>query len=167
MGDEKMYRPVKMTKYLLFKLNNELYGIENSILQNTQHYEYVITLIDAPNYMHGAIKTEGTLVPVIDLRVILGSEETQVNSDSHILIVKVTISGSEILIGIAVDALDEMVDVCRDKITARESGSPACIKGVIDITGGKATLLHINKILSVAKKNKVLDAVEQIERIIN
>ena len=73
-------------KYLLFCSDNLLFGVS------------------APNYIRGIINLRGQIIPIVDIRLLLGQPS---QSDNCIIILNI----EDTLVGILVDTVQKMIDV--------------------------------------------------------
>src|ERR1700683_997510 len=103
-------------KYLTFILGTCAYGIP--ILKVRE----IIRLIDItpiprmPDYVRGVINLRGKIVPVIDLRMKLGLPNTTTTNRTCIIVTHVTMASSTKLMGMIVDALEEVHQINPEEL---------------------------------------------------
>ncbi|WIF94660.1 chemotaxis protein CheW [Caminicella sporogenes] len=99
-------------EYVLFKLDNEYYGID---IQNVETIEKIMSITRVPytqDYIKGVINLRGNVVPVIDLRKRFKLEEKEYNENSRIIIVKI----EDITVGMIVDSSSEVIQISNENI---------------------------------------------------
>ena len=111
--DEQAASPVDVLteKYLLFTSDNLLFGVTaaNVIEIITNHTITKLPLV--PDYVPGIINLRGQIIPIVDIRLLLGNAP---HADCCIMILD--IEGTTI--GILVDAVQRMLDIQKDSILA-------------------------------------------------
>lgn len=102
---------------------------------------------EAPAYVRGIINLRGNVVTAIDLRRKLGLEPTTFSPSTRNVIVK---SDRE-MVGLLVDAVDDIVDVDRSQILptpahlAKELGE--CFEGVVPFNQELVAILELDHLL--------------------
>lgn len=98
-------------QYLTFLVGTESFAI--SILDVKEIIEIVnVTSVPlTPDYIHGVINLRGSVVPVIDLSARLRQHCAVVGKRSCIVLVEVTTSEGEQLIGMLVDEVREILEI--------------------------------------------------------
>lgn len=95
----------KEEKYVIFKIEDEYYGININNVKSIEKGQYFTRIPNANYYIKGVINLRGEVVPVIDLRKRLGFMEKEEDGNSRIIIVMV----GELQIGLLVDSSSEVV----------------------------------------------------------
>lgn len=136
-------------KYVVFKLEDEFYGID---IKNVQGIEKVQDFTIVPNakyYIKGVINLRGEVVPIIDLRKRFGIEEKEIDTNSRIIVVFF----SEIQVGILVDSSSEVIEFDLDDIDSSpsllETEHEDFVKGIGKEQGRIVILLSTEKILDI------------------
>ena len=97
------------SQYLAFRLSNEFFAIHIKNIREVLEYTKITEVPQAPRFMSGIINLRGTVVPLVDMRLKIGVDEAEITLDTCIIIVE-TIQEQQIhLIGILVDAVQEVV----------------------------------------------------------
>lgn len=141
-------RRSKAGKYLTFSLAGEEYGLE--ILKVRQVSDLVdITVVPRlPPYIKGVISSQGKVIPVVDLRLRLGIEETPPTPEACVIVVEV----NGMLMGIIVDRVSEIIDLAageiEDALPSSTRVNSDFILGVDKAKGSARILLAIDKVLS-------------------
>lgn len=102
---EQNTAPVIQTeKYLLFLSDGLLFGVpaESVVEIITNHFVTSLPLV--PDYVRGVINLRGQIIPILDIRKLLGHQERE-NACTIIL------QSQDNQIGILVDQVEKMVDI--------------------------------------------------------
>ncbi|EGW37777.1 chemotaxis protein CheW [Desulfosporosinus sp. OT] len=123
---------------VVFKLGEEEYGIEIGFAQEIIRIPKRITKMpDMPSYIEGVTDLRGRVIPIIDLKIKFGFEQTERSVDSRLLILDLENS----LLGIIVDDVSEVIKI-EEQAIERLSG---------EISG-----LNSNRIQGIARINERL-----------
>ncbi len=95
---------VVTTKYLIFKTDDLLFGVDAATVVEIITNHTVTRLPMVPDYVNGIINLRGLIIPIIDIRSRLGKESKE---DCSIIVINVY--GTQV--GVLVDWVDRMVDV--------------------------------------------------------
>lgn len=103
-------------QYLTFMLGAEIFAI--NILRIKEIIEYgALTLVPKmPGFIRGVINLRGAVVPVIDLAARFDKGEAHVSRKSCIVIVEVQHDDAQQVIGVMVDAVNEVLEIAADQI---------------------------------------------------
>jgi purine-binding chemotaxis protein CheW len=106
-----------LRQFVTFKLDQEEYGID---IQNVSIIEKMMPITrvpKTPQFIRGVINLRGEIVPVMDLKLRFDIEQSEATDDTRIIIVKV----EEVLFGIIVDAVSEVIQLKDDAIESTAS----------------------------------------------
>ncbi len=148
-------------KYLTFSLSNEEYGIGIIQIKEIMGMMPVTSIPQTPEFVKGVINLRGKVIPVVDLRVRFGMEPTEFADKTCIIVVEIEGKVNEMVIGIIVDSVSEVLNINEDDI----EGAPpfgvnlntSYILGMAKTEGGVKILLDIDCVLTS-------DEIKQIER---
>ncbi len=93
-------------KYLTFLLAEEEYGLEILKVREIIGIMSITKVPQTPDFVRGVINLRGKVIPVVDLRLKFGLEQTEYNDQTCIIVVDVGM-----LMGIIVDTLQEVHDI--------------------------------------------------------
>ncbi len=102
---------VQTDQYLTFTLDKETYAIEIVKVREVIDYAYVTRVPRMPAYLCGVINLRGSVVPVIDLRLILGMDAAEKTIDTCIVIAEVSMEDDILHVGMLADSVQEVIDV--------------------------------------------------------
>ena len=139
---------IKGGKFLTFHLNGEEYGLEILKVREIIGVMEITTVPQAPWHVKGVINLRGKVIPVIDLRLKFGFEEAEYNSETCIIVIDV----KGVLMGIIVDTVSEVIDICNDDVGATpsfgEDVNADFILGMGKVNDKIKILLDIDKVLA-------------------
>ena len=114
----------KDRQFVVFKLGEELYGVEILQVQTIERMLELTAVPDAPEFVEGVTNLRGEVMPVIDLRKRFGLPDAEQTDQTRIITVNIL----EKQIGMIVDEASEVVKVSKDAIEE----PPQIVRGVKD-----------------------------------
>lgn len=149
----------QLRQYLTFRAGNENLAI--SILDVKEIIE-INTITDVPmtpDYIRGVINLRGNVVPVIDLSARLGRQSSEITKRSCIVLVQVDYHEDAQLLGMLVDAVDEILEIPEANIMPPPDFGADIRTDFIQAMGrvGDAfiILLNINRVLSIKELSQL------------
>lgn len=142
-------------QYLTFTLDGEVFAVEISGVREVVDYLPITRVPRVPPFLKGVINLRGSVVAVIDLRLVMGMTAFERTLDSCIIIVEVTVDGETLQFGMLADSVQEVADIGPGQI----SPPPAIgarvntefIQGIGKNDERFMLLLDINKVLEQAE----------------
>ncbi len=135
-------------KYLTFRLEQESYGIRVLQVREIIRLASITPVPKLPDYVRGVINLRGKIIPVLDVRIKFGLG-TPVNSERACIIV-VSLSDSNSLVGLAVDAVEEVGHFAADDIEPPPdfgvNVETRYILGLAKVKNTVKTLLNIDRL---------------------
>jgi len=104
------------TQFLTFLLGAEEYAVNITDIQEVRAWEGVNALPRTPKYVAGIISLRGSVVPIIDLRIRLGMDARDYDSNTVVAILRLGHGNSDQLVGIVVDSVSDVLNTSRDNI---------------------------------------------------
>ncbi|MEO1083794.1 MAG: chemotaxis protein CheW, partial [Acidobacteriota bacterium] len=105
-------RPVKLGTFVAFDLAGETYAMPVEPVRQVVRVSTITRVPHAPRPIRGVTNLRGRVIPVIDLRLRIGLQETQVGRASRV----VSVSSRGRLIGLLVDAVHQVVHLDLYKV---------------------------------------------------
>ena len=143
----------EIKRFLMFDISHKVFGININTIKEIIEHGNITKVPMAPPYIRGVINLRGNVVPIIDLAVRLGFEPKPTNKRSCFILVEVAHEDRTVELGCIVDCVDEVMDIPSGEVKpAPEFGSdihPDFIEGLGLREGSYATLLDVNKVLSI------------------
>ena len=145
---------------LVFILGEEEYGVDILKVQEIRGYEKVTPIPSAPAYLKGVLNLRGTIVPVLDLRMKLGTAEPRYDSFTVVIILRIAAR----VIGIVVDGVSDVLPLAPGDVKpAPQLGAlvdSAFLAGLATRDGRMILLMDIEKFLSSAEMNLLSQAAQ-------
>jgi purine-binding chemotaxis protein CheW len=150
-------------QFVTFTLATETYGIKVEDVQEIIGMTPVRLVPNAPNFMRGVISLRGSVVPVLDMRLVFKMEERLYDAFTVIIIVE----AHSRLIGMIVDSV---LDVSNIPVSTIQD-TPQCthkietdfIEGIGRMGESMVILFDVNKIAAIETVSAVSDA--SVDRI--
>lgn len=105
-----------ITQYLSFKLGKEVFALDISKVREVLDFTSVTKVPQTPEYMRGVINLRGGVVPVVDLKLKFGMEETEKTVNTCIIIVEVDLDSESVVLGALADSVQEVFDLHTEDI---------------------------------------------------
>ena len=139
-------------QYLTFLLANEEYAIGILKVKEIIEYDTVTMVPKTPKWVRGVINLRGSVVPVVDVGVKFGLEQTGVTKTTCIVIVEAQYEGQSSTVGVMADAVQQVIDLTPQEIhCVPEFGTRVKVDYLVGMAqlGKKfALLLDVDKVLS-------------------
>lgn len=160
MSTEKM----TIETFLSFTLGEEVFAINVSKVINILELKPITKVPRTPDFLKGVINLRGTVLPVIDLRLKFGLPEKEATVDTSIIVLNIEKDGEDVLLGILVDAVKEVLEFKTDEIAPAPSIGTKYdsnfIQGMWRIEESFIMVLDIDKVFSV---EEIIDFKEHVD----
>ena len=128
---------------VVFKLNDEQFAVETAKVQSINDMMVITKVPKSKEHIKGLINLRGNVISLLDVNLILDVTKSDAVQNNIIIL-----EMQEELVGIAVDQVDEVLDVEEDLIEKiDEVNKKTYIKGVINFNDRIVTLIDIDKLL--------------------
>lgn len=139
-------------KYLTFSLAAEEYGIGILKVKEIIGMMAVTIVPQTPPYVKGVINLRGKVIPVVDLRLKFDLEKMEYTDRTCIIVMEITANTGNVLIGIVVDAVSEVLNIKETDIEDTPTFGAASLKtdyilGMAKAENGVKILLDIDKVI--------------------
>lgn len=142
-----------VVQFLTFRLGQENFGIPIGMVREILQYLDPTVIPLMPTFVRGVINLRGAVVPVIDLQARFGREPTSVLHRSCFVIVELEDESGGHLLGILVDAVDEVVAVDRSRMEPKPAFGtrirPDFVEGLIHLDPRLVISLDLQQVLSI------------------
>lgn len=140
-------------KYLTFTLGDESYGIGVLKVREIIRVPDITAVPQMPDYVKGVVNLRGKVIPVADLRVKFRLSNIKNTERTCVVVVQVQLpSGSKPLIGLIVDAVEEVVNIPSTDIEPTPDFGAALdthyILGMAKVKGSVKTLLDLDRVVA-------------------
>ena len=144
-------------KYLTCNLNRLPFACAISRVQEVMGLQPILSLPYAPSFVRGAICVRQRLIPVIELRLLLGLPARVPNRRNCILLLRVGEGLHATLIGVIVDSVSEVVEVCahevREAPEVPRGARPGLVSGTTRIRGRLTRLIDVDVLLTSEERS--------------
>lgn len=140
-------------QFLTFQLGGEMFAIGILTIKEIIEYGELTSVPMMPSTVRGVINLRGAVVPVIDLQARFGKGAVVAGKRTCIVIVEVEAQGERQVIGVIVDAVNEVVDIPPEDIEPPPSFGARIrtdfIHGMGKVRGRFVILLELERVLSL------------------
>ncbi|WP_447791644.1 MULTISPECIES: chemotaxis protein CheW [Pseudomonas] len=145
--------PPQIRQYLTFSLAGEHFAVGTLSVKEIIEYSQLTRVPMMPPSIRGVINLRGAVVPVIDLGARFGGGQTEVGRRTCIIILEVTHADEQQVIGVVVDAVNEVLEISPADIEPPPVFGAHIrtdfIQGMGKVGGRFVILLDIGRVLSV------------------
>jgi purine-binding chemotaxis protein CheW len=138
-------------KYLTFSVVEEEYGIGILKIKEIIGMMPITSVPQTPAFVKGVINLRGKVIPVVDLRLRFEMDVIDYTDRTCIIVVEIGGRGMDIVIGIVVDSVSEVLNIKNKDIEDTPAFGTALnteyILGMAKIEGGVKILLDIDAVL--------------------
>ncbi|NBR07459.1 MAG: purine-binding chemotaxis protein CheW, partial [Planctomycetes bacterium] len=148
----------KFQQYVGFILDEQEYAIPIEKIQEIVLYNGVTRLPQVPPFVEGVTNLRGNIIPILNLRVILGMANREINPDTRVVVVHV----QKKTVGLIVDSVTQVKKVNPQLVQSPESaiamGASNHIAGLTKENDHLLILLDIEKMMQTIN---VQEAIKQ------
>ncbi len=146
----------ELVQYIKIQLDEELYGIDISYVDNIVRPQHVTRVPNVADYIKGVINIRGEIIPIMNLRLKMGLEEIEDDKNTRFIIIKIEQYGK---IGLIVDAVKEVVTLDDShiemmKYDAKDEATQHFVMGVGKLEDSLVSLLDLNTVIMEKQANK-------------
>jgi purine-binding chemotaxis protein CheW len=139
-------------QYLTFMLRGEIFAIGILHIKEIIEYGQLTTVPMMPGFIRGVINLRGAVVPVVDLASRFGGKPGEVTRRSCIVILELEAEEETQVIGVVVDAVNEVLEIADADIEPPPSFGTKIrtdfIAGMGKVRERFVIILDVNKVLS-------------------
>jgi purine-binding chemotaxis protein CheW len=150
--------------FLTFRLGEEVFACHVNKLLSILEIPQITDVPGSPSYMKGIIDLRGKVLPVIDTKLKLNMPAIEFNKDTCIIVMDINLDNNNLLVGILVDAVIEVMEFDEDKILPPPNlGSKyhsEFINGIVKKDDKFIMLVDIDKVFSLDEIDFLKGAVE-------
>ena len=95
-------------QFLTFHAGGEEYGVDILSVQGIRGWEGATQMPNTPDHVKGVINLRGSIIPIIDLRIRFGLEESDHSSTNVVIVLRVESAERERTMGIVVDGVSDV-----------------------------------------------------------
>lgn len=140
-------------QYLTFMLSGEVFAIGILNIKEIIEYGQLTEVPRMPEFIRGVINLRGAVVPVIDLGSRFGKPASLVSRRTCIVIIEIEHEGEHQVVGVMVDAVNEVLDISATEIEPAPSFGAKIrtdfIRGMGKVDGKFVIILEVDHVLSL------------------
>lgn len=149
-------------KYVVFNLAGESYGVDILQVREIMDKATITKIPQTPEFVEGIINIRGEIVPVVDLR-----KRFKVKSEVDYSRI-ITVFVADTLLGLVVDAVEEVLSISQDCISAINKGQKSMIntrfiENVALMENEMILILNLNRLLSKEEFEQLVEDMEEME----
>ncbi|MGX8881769.1 chemotaxis protein CheW [Methylovorus sp. SPW-M1] len=149
-------------QYLTFMLGAEVFAINILSIKEIIEYGNLTIVPKMPSFIRGVINLRGSVVPVIDLAARFDRPEAVISRRTCIVIIEVQHEEVQQVIGVLVDAVNEVLEIAADQIEPVPSFGTKIrtdfIEGMGKVDQKFVIILNVNQVLSVDEMAELVQA---------
>jgi purine-binding chemotaxis protein CheW len=142
----------EVQQYLTFMLGGEVFAIGILHIKEIIEFGQLTTVPMMPSFIRGVINLRGAVVPVVDLASRFGGKPGEVTRRSCIVILEMEAGDETQVIGVVVDAVNEVLEIAGADIEPPPSFGTKIrtdfIAGMGKVRERFIIILNVNKVLS-------------------
>lgn len=127
MLDETRGADDGQTEYVAFRIGEEEYCIEITLVREIRRWASATRLPHAPHYLKGVVNLRGAVVPVVDFSARLGGPATETTARHTIIIVE----ADDQTIGLLVDAVSDILTAGEENMQPTPQIAPPEVHEII------------------------------------
>ena len=133
--EEEVSADDRTAKYLLFCSDDLLFGVTADYVVEIITNHTITPLPLVPGYIRGIINLRGQIIPIVDVRMLLGQPSS---GDNCIIILNI----NDNMVGILVDTVQRMIDVEKDTLLpAPRPDIQHLVSGMCSLPDGQTMLV--------------------------
>jgi len=148
-------------QYLTFMLSGEIFAIGILSIKEIIEYGNLTEVPRMPDFIRGVINLRGAVVPVIDLGSRFGKASSNISRRTCIVIIEVEHEGEQQVVGVMVDAVNEVLDIPASEIEPAPSFGAKIradfIRGMGKVEGKFVIILNVDQVLSLDEMSSLAD----------
>ena len=142
----------EIQQYLTFMLGGEVFAIGILHIKEIIEYGQLTSVPMMPEFIRGVINLRGAVVPVVDLASRFGGGKSEVTKRSCIVILELEADEETQVIGVVVDAVNEVLEIAGTDIEPPPSFGTRIrtdfIQGMGKVQERFVIILNVNNVLS-------------------
>jgi purine-binding chemotaxis protein CheW len=115
-------------EFLTFRLGAEEYGIDILKVQEIRRYDHPTAIAGTPPFIRGVVDLRGIIVPIVDLRLKFGLDQSPYDDFTVAIILNV----ADRVVGVVVDLVSDVVTL-----------APEAMKAMPDLGSAVDTVFHV------------------------
>ncbi len=135
--------------YLTFCVGEVQYAMDILKVQELRSFETPTRIAGAPRCVLGVSNLRGTVVPILDLRQLLGSTEPQQDESTIVIVLALAHQVAGVVVDSVTDVVTLVGDQVRDAPTMRSGAMASHISGLYPLHGDGGSDQHMLVLLDI------------------
>lgn len=134
----------EMDEFVIFSLDDQEFGVDIKSVRTIERPGKITRVPKAPIFLDGVINLRGEIIPVADLRKLLGFEPKNIDSLTRVIIVEV----DDYSMGMIVDRVYDVERIKSEDVDTSQkflNNTDLYIKGIANLNGRLVTILEVEK----------------------
>jgi purine-binding chemotaxis protein CheW len=140
-------------QYLTFTLGEENYGIDILVVSEIRGWDAPTHIPNAPAHVKGVTNLRGTIVPIVDLRVLFRLGKAEYKPTTVVIVISLSNERIDRTMGFVVDSVSDVLNASVDEVKSHSAfaGSvpPNYVDGLVNVGEDIVTLLNVEQLLSL------------------
>ena len=103
-------------QYLTFSLADEIFAVDVATVREILEFNTITKVPQTPEFMRGVINLRGSVVPVMDMRLKFGLDETERTVNTCIIVVEIAVGDETLVLGMLADSVQEVFELEPENI---------------------------------------------------
>jgi purine-binding chemotaxis protein CheW len=150
---------VDKEQFIGVKIGKEEFLLSIAVVNEIIMLPMITYVPNSPKYVEGVINLRGTILPVINIRKMMGLSQAEVSSTTRVIICRDEAINARV--GLLVDAITFVVSLLPDEIVQQSlpssNADSELITGISQSGSTVKGIIDLNKILSVASDGRSLN----------
>ena len=139
---------------LSFQLNDEFFAIDAMKVNHILEIPDITHVPNTPSFMRGVINLHGNVIPVVDLRLMMGFENAEFTSDSAIVVIGPD-EQQDSSLGVVVDMVKEVIEAegleLKPTVVDKENSLLKNFQGTFSFSDQFVHIIDIEELASAAE----------------
>ncbi|KQT86110.1 chemotaxis protein CheW [Aurantimonas sp. Leaf443] len=144
-------------EYLTVALNDDLFALPVGVVREVLDPPAMTAVPNAPYYAPGLLNVRGNVVPLVDLRLRLGTHVSADTPNTRIIVSEVGAAGETFLVAMKADAVMEVIYVRPEEVEAMpdhgSSWPSELVDGVVRVGADFVVLLNVAALFEADLEN--------------
>lgn len=142
---------MEIFKLISFNLAEEEYGFDIQTVKSIERLLPITRVPNVQNFVNGVINLRGSVIPVVDLRSLIGMGQTQYSDKTRIVITK----HNDIEMGFLVEKTNDVIETSWSSIETPPAQF-TYLEGIVKFNGRLISLLQLSKLIGTTADESVM-----------
>ncbi|MFT3741018.1 MAG: chemotaxis protein CheW [Breznakibacter sp.] len=145
----------ELSTIITFKIDDSLFAFDALKVRHILELSKLTHMPNTAKFLIGLINLHGNIIPIADLRMLLGQQNLQNTKDTSVIVISPN-GMLESYLGLVVDMVQEVIPISSDKI------KPSLIEGSIGMIDTFIGTVHLNnEFINIINLDDLVEKVEK------